>query len=107
MRRLIQHQPRRANRIPKPLHASHTACPQILPVHQQSIHLHTPILRQKRAPPRVEGLIVLHDGNRSFNSIHSTSSSFEKRISGSQGIGDAIFVGGNSVVGHGPGAAVN
>jgi hypothetical protein len=31
----------------------------------------------------------------------------EKRISGSQGVSNASFVGSNSVVGHGPGAAVN
>ena len=95
------------NRVADALHASHPTGTQVLPVHQQSIHLHSSILGQKRAPSRVEGLIVLHHRDSSFNSIDCAGPFFKKRVSGGQGVGDAIFVGGNSVVGHGPGAAVN
>ena len=72
-----------------PLHASHSAGAQVLSIHQQSIHLHPSILRQKRAPPRIEGLIVLHHRNSSLHSIDRAGPLFEKRISGSQCIGDA------------------
>jgi hypothetical protein len=107
MRRLIEYQPRSANRVSQALNASHATCPQVFAIHQESIHLHPAILRQERAFSRIEGLVVFHRGHSRLNRINCRSTSFEQRISSRKRIDNAIFVGGDSVVGHSPGSAVN
>ncbi len=78
VRAFIQHQPRRANRIAQPLDAGDSAGAQIRAVHQQGVHLHAAILRQKRAASGVEGLVVFHDGDRGLDRIDGTRSLFEQ-----------------------------
>ncbi len=107
MRRFIQHQSCRANRISQPLHTRHAASAKILAIHQERIHLHAAILRQKRASPGIEGLIVFHYGDRGLHRVHRAGALLQKRIAGRESVGYASFVVSNGVVGHGPGATVN
>jgi hypothetical protein len=104
---VIEHKPCGVDRVADSLDTRHASRPQILSIHQQSVQLHTAILREERATPRVEDLVIFHDSDGSLYGVHSSRSFFEKSVARSQRLLYTVFVGCDGVVGHRPGSAVN
>ena len=60
VRRLLENEARCANRVAQSLHTRDAPGTQGRSVHQQRIHLHAAVTRQKGAATGVKGVVVLH-----------------------------------------------
>ena len=75
--------------------------------HDEGVELDASIAGEEGAPAGVEGVVVFHDGDGGFDGFGGWGSFVEEGAASAEGVGDAVFVGGDSVVGHGPGSAVD
>jgi hypothetical protein len=75
--------------------------------HEEGIELDAAVAGEKGAAAGVEGVVVFHEGDGGFDGIDGGAAAGESGPAGGEGGGDASFVGGYSVVGHGPGSTVD
>ncbi len=76
-------------------------------VHKEGVELNAAVAGEEGATAGVEGVVVFHDGDGGFYGIDGGATAGESGPAGGEGGGDASFVGGYGVVGHGPGSAVD
>ena len=75
--------------------------------HEEGVELDAAVAGEEGASAGVEGVVVFHDGDGGFYGVDGGATSGESGPAGGEGGGDASFVGGYGVVGHGPGSAVD
>ena len=89
------------------LDAGDAAGAEVFAVHQQGVELDAAVAGEEGAAAGVEGVVVFHDGDGGFDGVDGGAAALERGPAGGEGVGDAALVGGDGVVGHGPGAAVD
>ena len=89
------------------LDAGDAAGAEVGTVHKQGVELDATVAGEEGAAAGVEGVVVFHDGDGGLYGVDGGATAGESRPAGVEGSGDATLVGCDSVVGHGPGTAVD
>ena len=93
--------------VAQALDAGDAAGAEVGTVHEKGVELDAAVAGEEGAAAGVEGVVVFHEGDGGFDGIDGGAAAGERRPAGGEGGGDAAFVGGYGVVGHGPGATVD
>ena len=107
VRRLVEHKPRGLDGVAQTLDAGDAAGAQGAAVHHQGVELHAAIAGEEGTAAGVEGVVVFHDGDGGLDGIEGGAVLREHSPAGGERVGDAALVRRDSVVRHGPGAAVD
>jgi hypothetical protein len=76
-------------------------------VHEQCVELDFALAGEEGAAAGVEGLVVFKDSDGGFHRIESGSAALQQGVAGKKRAANPEGVGFNSVIGDGPGAAMN
>ncbi len=104
---LFQHQTGDSNGIANVLHAAYSAGAQGVSIHHQGIKLHGAIASEKAASSSIEGIVVFHGDDCSFNSVHGGAAPLQQTPPKVEGLANSVEMGLDHVIGNGPGAAMN
>ena len=95
------------NGILQALHAGDPTRAEVFTIHQQGVELHATVAGEKGAATGVEGIVVFHHCDGSFDGIDGGPATLERGPARSQCVGDAPLMRRNGVVGHGPCTAMD
>ena len=79
----------------------------VAPSMMQGVELDAAVAGEEAAASGVEGVVVFEHGDGGFDGVDGGGSALEQGIAGLEGVGDALLVGLEHVVGDGPGSAVD
>lgn len=107
VRTFFEHQAGGLDGIVEALDAGDASGTKRVAFHDEGVELDATVGGEEAAASGVEGDVLFHDGDGGLDGLDSRAAAVEYFVTGGERIADAVFMGGDHVVGHGPGASVD
>ena len=107
VRAFVEDEAGSADGVTEAFDAGDAAGAKIGAVHEEGVELDAAIAGEEAAATGVEGVVIFHDDDGGFDSGDGGATGLEDSVSGGEGVGDTVLVGGDRVVGHGPCSAMD